>query len=130
MKLDFKVIPDPVTPMAEEIAAAERAVTTGVDEVGVRLKADWRAQVVGAGLGHRLGNTIRSERDPKQGSSIGAAALVWSKAPVIVGARCGATIGRGRGCGSPYRCPSPVNASDVDRSRLLSGSARRARTCV
>ncbi|WP_371747171.1 DUF6441 family protein [Acuticoccus sp. I52.16.1] len=86
MKLDLKVVPDLATLMAEEIEAAERAVTTGVGEVGVRLKGNWRAQVVGAGLGPRLGNTIRSERYPKQGSSIRAAALVWSKAPAIVGA--------------------------------------------
>ena len=81
MKLDLKVVPDLATLMAEEIEAAERAVTTGVGEVGVRLKGNWRAQVVGAGLGPRLGNTIRSERYPKQGTSIRAAALVWSKAP-------------------------------------------------
>ena len=93
MKLDLKVVPDLATLMAEEIEAAERAVTTGVGEVGVRLKGNWRAQVVGAGLGPRLGNTIRSERYPKQGTSIRAAALVWSKAPVIVGAHDrGATI--------------------------------------
>ena len=93
MKLDLKVVPDLATLMAEEIEAAERAVTTGVGEIGVRLKGNWRAQVVGAGLGPRLGNTIRSERYPKQGSSIRAAALVWSKAPVIVGAHDrGATI--------------------------------------
>ena len=76
MKLDLKVVPDLATLMAEEIEAAERAVTTGVGEVGVRLKGNWRAQVVGAGLGPRLGNTIRSERYPKQGTSIRAAALV------------------------------------------------------
>jgi hypothetical protein len=41
---------------------------------------------VGAGLGPRLANSIRSQLFPKSGESLNAAALVWSKAPVIVGA--------------------------------------------
>jgi hypothetical protein len=38
------------------------------------------------GLGRRLANSIRSQTYPKAGESLKAAALVWSKAPVIVGA--------------------------------------------
>ncbi len=86
MKLGLDITPDLAALMAAEIAAAEKAVTAGLGEAAGRLKGDWRAQITGAGLGQRLARTIRAERYPKQGASIGAAALVWSKAPVIVGA--------------------------------------------
>ena len=72
--------------MAEEIAAGERAVTAAMSEVGIGLKLAWRGQITGAGLGARLANSIRSEVFPKAGVSLNAAAVVWSKAPVIVGA--------------------------------------------
>jgi hypothetical protein len=49
-------------------------------------KEAWRAQITGAGLGPRLARTIRSEQFPKGRPSLNAAALVWSKAPVIVNA--------------------------------------------
>ena len=41
---------------------------------------------VGAGLGTRLGNSIRLASFPKSDHSLNAAALVWSNAPVIIGA--------------------------------------------
>ena len=44
------------------------------------------AQITGAGLGRRLANSIRNQTFPRAGESLDAAALVWSKAPVIVGA--------------------------------------------
>ena len=44
------------------------------------------SQIARAGLGRRLANSIRSQTFPKAGQSLNAAALVWSKAPVIVGA--------------------------------------------
>ena len=72
--------------MAAEIAAGEKAVTTAMREAGTGLKTSWRAQITGAGLGRRLANTIRSQTYPKSGESMAAAALVWSKAPVIIGA--------------------------------------------
>jgi uncharacterized protein DUF6441 len=66
--------------------AAEQAVTLGVTQAGERLKSDWRAQITGAGLGAKLARTIRMARYPKQGISIGAASLIWSKTPQIIGA--------------------------------------------
>ena len=55
-------------------------------EAGTGLKTAWRLQITGAGLGTRLANSIRSRSFPRSGESLDAAALVWSKAPVIVGA--------------------------------------------
>jgi len=70
--------------MAAEVAAGERAVTAAMREAGSGLKTAWRAQITGAGLGRRLAISIRLANFPKSGESLDAAALVWSKAPVIV----------------------------------------------
>jgi len=86
VRLTLDIDPDLVAMMAAEIAAGERAVTAAMREAGTGLKAGWRGQIVGAGLGPRLANSIRAEVFPKAGTSLGAAALVWSKAPVIIGA--------------------------------------------
>jgi hypothetical protein len=72
--------------MAAEIKAGERAVSKAVTEAGTSVKTAWHGQITGAGLGQRLARTIRSEQFPKGRPSLNAAALVWSKAPVIVGA--------------------------------------------
>ena len=86
MKLKIDITPDLVAMMAAEITAGERAVSTATREAGNNLKSAWRAQITGAGLGQRLARTIRSEQFPKGKPSLNAAALVWSKAPVIINA--------------------------------------------
>ena len=86
MKLKVDIRPDLVAMMRAEITAGERAVSAAMREAGTGLKLAWRGQITGAGLGPRLANSIRSEVFPKAGASLNAAAVVWSKAPVIVGA--------------------------------------------
>ena len=86
MKLKLDIIPDLVDAMAAEVTAGEKAVTAAMREAGTGLKTAWRGQIARAGLGRRLANSIRSQTFPKAGQSLNAAALVWSKAPVIVGA--------------------------------------------
>jgi hypothetical protein len=86
MKLKLDITPDLVAAMAAEVKAGEKAVTAAMREAGTGLKTAWRGQITGAGLGRRLANSIRSQSYPKAGESLNAAALVWSKAPVIVGA--------------------------------------------
>jgi len=86
MKLKLAIDPDIVAMMAAEVAAGERAVTAAMREAGTGLKSAWRGQITAAGLGTRLGNSIRLASFPKSGDSLSAAALVWSNAPVIVGA--------------------------------------------
>ena len=78
MKLKLDITPDLVAMMAAEIRAGEKAVTAATREAGNNLKAAWRAQITGAGLGARLARTIRSEQFPKGKPSLNAAALVWS----------------------------------------------------
>ena len=86
MKLDVKFTPDFVALMRAEVAAGQKAVSTTMTQAGTSLKSAWRAQITGAGLGQRLANTIRSQTYPKGKNSLDAAALVWSNAPVIIGA--------------------------------------------
>jgi len=86
MKLKLDITPELVAAMAAEVRAGEKAVTAAMREAGTELKTAWRGQITGAGLGRRLANSIRSQTYPKAGESLNAAALVWYKAPVIVGA--------------------------------------------
>lgn len=86
MKLKIVFDPDLVTLMQAEIAAGEKAVSAAMREAGTSLKSAWRGQITGAGLGTRLGNSIRLASFPKSGDSLNAAALVWSIAPEIIGA--------------------------------------------
>ena len=86
MRLKVEFNPDLVALMQAEIAAGEKAVTAAMREAGTSLKSAWRSQITGAGLGTRLGNSIRLASFPKSGESLNAAALVWSNAPVIISA--------------------------------------------
>lgn len=83
--------------MQGEIEAGEKAVSAAIKDAGAGLKASWRAQITGAGLGARLARSIRSEVYPEAQNSLNAAALVWSKAPVIVGAHDTGPLIRARG---------------------------------
>ena len=87
MKLNVSFTPDLVAMMRAEVAAGQKAVSTTMAQAGTSLKAAWRGQITGAGLGQRLANTIRQQAYPKGRNSLDAAALVWSSnAPVIIGA--------------------------------------------
>lgn len=69
-----------------EIKAGQVAVSRGIEAAGQSLKNLWRNQVTSAGLGTRLGNSIRSESYPKGQPSLNAAALIYSKAPKLISA--------------------------------------------
>ena len=72
--------------MEQEIRVGKMAALGAAVGVAAAIKMDWRQQIAAAGLGRRLGNTIRSETYPKNLGSLNAAALVWSNAKKIVGA--------------------------------------------
>lgn len=75
----------------EETVAA--ATTATIDEASAILQDDWRDQIVAAGLGPKLARTIRRKTYPTGRNSVDAAALIWTKAPKIIGAYAdGATI--------------------------------------
>lgn len=71
--------------MAAEERRGRVAVRAGLDAAAQGLQRDWRGQVVSAGLGARLGNTIRSQTYPRQPSS-NAAAMIWTRAPKVIDA--------------------------------------------
>ena len=91
MRLSATIIGDLGRIMAEEVKAAEKAVTAGVGEAAEGLKTELRTQITNAGLGPRLARTWRSETFPKGQNSIRAAGLVWSKAPGMSGPTSAAT---------------------------------------
>ena len=86
MRFEFGSTGDPEAMMEAEVRSAEVAVTRGVQAAGAGLKAQWRADVSGSGLGKRLANSIRARNYPGSGESIRAASLVFSNASEILDA--------------------------------------------
>jgi hypothetical protein len=126
MKLDLSVTGDIVTAMRAEILAGEKAVTTAMRAAGNGLKSDWRAQITRARLGQRLSNTIRSKTYPAAGESLEAAALVWSKAPQIIGAHDTGPLIRSKD-GFWLAIPTPAAGKGLKGRRITPGEWERRR---
>jgi Family of unknown function (DUF6441) len=124
VKLKLDISPDLLSLMAAEIVAGERAVTRAVREAGAGLKLGWRGQITGAGLGARLANSIRSEVFPKAGASLNAAAVVWSKAPVIIGAHDTGPLIRARN-GLWLAIPTPAAGKALGGRRITPAAWER-----
>jgi hypothetical protein len=123
-RLHLKITPDIVAIMATEVAAGERAVTAAMREAGTGLKTAWRLQITGAGLGTRLANSIRSQNFPRSGESLDAAALVWSNAPVIVGAHDTGPLIRSKD-GFWLAIPLPAAGKSTKGGRITPGEWER-----
>lgn len=126
MKLKLDIDPDIVAMMSAEVKAGERAVTAAMREAGTGLKTAWRGQITGAGLGRRLSNSIRSQTYPKAGESLDAAALVWSKAPVIIGAHDTGPLIRSKD-GFWLAIPLPAAGKSTRGGRITPGEWERRR---
>jgi hypothetical protein len=126
MKLKLDITPDLVAAMAAEATAGEKAVTAAMREAGTGLKTAWRGQITGAGLGRRLANSIRLATYPKAGDSLNAAALVWSKAPVIVGAHDTGPLIRSRD-GFWLAIPTEAAGRGLRGAKLTPGEWERRR---
>ncbi len=124
MKLKLDIDPDIVAMMAAEFAAGEKSVTAAMRQAGTGLKTAWRLQITGAGLGTRLANSIRSQNFPKSGESLNAAALIWSKAPVIVGAHDAGPLIRSRD-GFWLAIPTPAAGKSTKGGRITPGEWER-----
>ena len=126
MKLKLDIDPDIVAMMAAEVAAGERAVSAAIREAGTGLKTAWRGQITCAGLGPRLARTIRSEQFPKSKPSLNAAAVVWSNAPVIVGAHDTGPLIRSKN-GFWLAIPTPAAGKSLRGGRITPGEWERRR---
>ena len=124
MKLKLDITPDLVAMMAKEVVAGERAVTAAIREAGTGLKSAWRGQITGAGLGARLANSIRLASFPKSGESLNAAALVWSNAPVIVGAHDAGPLIRSKS-GFWLAIPTPAAGKSTRGGHITPGEWER-----
>jgi len=122
----MEIIGDIGAMMAAEIKAGEKAVTKAVADAGTGLKSAWRGQITGAGLGARLARTIRSEQFPKSKDSLSAAALVWSNAPVIIGAHEEGPLIRSRN-GFWLAIPTPAAGKSTRGGRITPGEWERRR---
>lgn len=126
MKFTVDIAPKLIGLMAAEIKAGERAVSSAMRTAGNELKSAWRSQITGAGLRQRLARTIRSEQFPKGRSSLNAAALVWSKAPMIISAHDTGPLIRAKN-GFWLAIPTPA-AGKSSRSGRITPAAWEQRT--
>lgn len=126
MKLGLDITPDLVAVMAAEIKAGEKAVSVAMREASRDLKSVWRGQIIQAGLGRRLANSIRSQTYPKAGESLNAAALVWSKAPEIVGAHDAGPLIRSKD-GFWLAIPTAAAGTGRNGGRITPGEWERRR---
>jgi hypothetical protein len=124
MRVTLEITPDLVAAMTAEVKPGEKAVTAAMREAGTGLKAAWRGQITGAGLGQRLAYSIRLATWPKGGESLNAAALVWSKAPVIVGAHDTGPLIRSRN-GFWLAIPTPAAGKSRRGGRITPGEWER-----
>jgi hypothetical protein len=93
-------------------------------EAGTGLKTAWRGQITGAGLGQRLANSIRAQLYPASRASLNAAALVWSKAPVIVAAHDTGPLIRSRNS-FWLAIPTPAAGRSLRGGRITPGEWER-----
>ena len=122
----LEVLGDIGAMMAAEIMAGERAVTKAVGDAGTGLKTAWRGQITSAGLGQRLARTIRVTQYPKGKPSLNAAALVWSQAPVVLGAHDTGPLIRSRN-GFWLAIPTPAAGKSTRGGRITPGEWERRR---
>ena len=126
MKLGINIVGDIASLLDAEAKAGEKAVSAAMRIAGTGLKDAWRAQITGAGLGPRLANSIRSQNFPRSGESLDAAALVWSKAPVIVGAHDTGPLIRSKD-GFWLAIPLPAAGKSLRGGRITPGEWERRR---
>lgn len=128
MRLVTSIQGNPKLDMETEIRVGRAAALAAVTGVGAAIKQDWRGQIVQAGLGRRLSNTVRSEVYPKGQGSLNAAALIWSKAKDIVGAfETGVEIRARNGNWLAIPLPAAGKSSRGGRITPLEWERRRGR---
>ena len=84
MRLEVSIDGDWGALTKAQIKTGEIAVSRGMAAGGLTLKNLLRQQVILSHLGEKLANSIRLENYPKGQPSLGATALVYSKAPKLI----------------------------------------------
>lgn len=72
--------------MKRETETGRVSVSSAMGRIGKSVKQAWRGQIISAGLGGRLANTIRDQVYPIGKPSMNAVAFIHTKAPVIIAA--------------------------------------------
>lgn len=124
MQVKIDVSPPILDVIQKTIADGERAVSEAIRSAGNEVKLAWRSQIIGSGLGIRLANTIRSQTYPKGENSLNAAAFIWTKAPVIVGAHEKGALIRSRN-GLWLAIPLPAAGRSLRGGRITPGEFER-----
>jgi hypothetical protein len=87
MRVKFDIPFDPEAVFTEEYLLGAKAVTRAMRMAQQDLKEGWRSQIRKMGTGDRLAKTVRGVSFPAGSAvSMGAASVVWTKAPEIVSA--------------------------------------------
>lgn len=79
-------VPDIGKALDAKLSDVADAVTQSMREATGDAKQEWRDQIVAAGFGNRLANTIRSNVYPKSGDALNPAGYIYTKAPAIIDA--------------------------------------------
>ena len=120
MRVGLELIDDLVKIMQEEERAGRVAVWGGINAAAQGLKEEWRRQIQSAGLGSRLARTIRSATYPQRRPSSSAAALIWTRAPLLIDVfENGATI-RGKD-GLFLAIPTEAAGTRIGTQRITPG---------
>ena len=79
MKFDLKIEGDFKRIFADDLKTASDAITSAVTKAGNGLKSDLRTQLINAGLGRKLANSVRLNIYPKSRQSLDSAAFVFAR---------------------------------------------------
>jgi hypothetical protein len=126
VKLRLEISGSIAADMRAELIAGKKAVSDAVRGAALSLKTDWRGQITGAGLGARLARTIRSQDYPKGRPSLNAAAVIWSNAPVIIGAHDTGPLIRSKN-GFWLAIPTPAAGKSTRGGRITPSEWERRR---
>lgn len=84
MNFGMSILGDIKKDIDRDIGRFEDAAMSASREVSDGAKQDWRSQISSAGLGKRLGNTVRSRVYPQRTKSFNPSGVVWTNAPEII----------------------------------------------
>lgn len=114
--------------LTEQRRAGARSVTRAVSGATLAIKGAWRSEITGAGLGTRLGNTVRGNVYPQAGFSMNAAGLIYTKASKIVGSfERGAVIRAKNGLWLAVPLPGAMKSGRGGRITPLEWESRTGR---